>query len=71
MAALQDALNLLARSLLPQLLRLRAELAAARGVLSAQAAIHGGDFATDPRQPAVWADLAHALINAKEFIFVP
>lgn len=47
------------------------ELAAARGFLSAQAAIHGGDFATDPRQPAVWADLAHALINAKEFIFVP
>jgi len=47
------------------------ELAAARGFLSAQSAIHGGDFATDPRQPAVWADLAHALINAKEFIFVP
>ena len=47
------------------------ELAAARGFLSAQSAIHGGDFAIDPRQPAVWADLAHALINAKEFIFVP
>jgi hypothetical protein len=47
------------------------ELAAARGFLSAQSAIHGGDFATDPRQPAVWSDLAHALINAKEFIFVP
>ena len=47
------------------------ELAAARGFLVAQTALHGGDFAIDPRQPAVWADLAHALINAKEFIFVP
>jgi hypothetical protein len=47
------------------------ELAAARGFLSAQTALHGGDFAIDPRQPAAWADLAHAIINAKEFIFVP
>ena len=47
------------------------EVAAARGVLAAQASRHGGDFAADPRQPAAWADLAHALINAKEFIFIP
>ena len=47
------------------------ELAGARGFLVAQTALHGGDFATDPRQAAAWADLAHALINAKEFIFVP
>jgi hypothetical protein len=47
------------------------ELAAARGFLAAQTAIHGGDFATDSRQHAAWADLAHALINAKEFIFIP
>ncbi|MEN9667041.1 MAG: hypothetical protein RLZZ326_3404, partial [Planctomycetota bacterium] len=23
------------------------------------------------RLPAAWADLAHALVNAKEFIFIP
>ena len=28
-------------------------------------------LAADPRHAAAWADLAHALINAKEFIFVP
>ena len=48
-----------------------AELAAARGFLEAQAARHGGDLSADPRQAAAWGDLAHALFNAKEFIFVP
>ncbi|MFM7075924.1 MAG: DUF1549 and DUF1553 domain-containing protein, partial [Planctomycetaceae bacterium] len=48
-----------------------AELAAARGFLEAQAARQGGDLAADPRQAAAWGDLAHALFNAKEFIFVP
>ena len=47
------------------------EVAAARGFVAAQTGLHGGDFATDPRQPAAWADLAHAIINAKEFIFIP
>ena len=47
------------------------ELASARAFLAAQAARHGGDFAADPRQAAAWADLAHALMNTKEFIFVP
>ena len=48
-----------------------AELAAARGFLEAQAARHGGDLSADPSQAAAWGDLAHALFNAKEFIFVP
>ena len=47
------------------------ELAAALEFLAAQATAHGGDFAQDPRQEAAWADLAHTLYNAKEFIFVP
>ena len=47
------------------------ELAAARGFLAAQAARHGGDFAADPRHAGAWADLAHALVTTKEFIFVP
>ena len=47
------------------------EVAAARGFLVAQTALHGGDFAADQRLPAAWADLAHALVNAKEFIFIP
>jgi len=47
------------------------ELAAALEFLAAQATAHGGDFARDPRQEAAWADLAHTLYNAKEFIFVP
>ena len=47
------------------------ELAAAKAFLAAQAARHGGNLAADPRHAAAWADLAHALINAKEFIFVP
>jgi len=47
------------------------ELAAARAFVEAQTAAHGGAFASDQRQEAAWADLAHALFNAKEFIFVP
>jgi hypothetical protein len=47
------------------------ERTAAIGFLAAQARLHGGDFAHQPRQEAAWADLAHALINAKEFVFVP
>lgn len=47
------------------------EQAAAVEFLAAQAARHGGNFATDPRYVAAWADLAHALINTKEFIFLP
>jgi len=47
------------------------ETAAALGFLAAQTARHGADFAADPRQQAAWADLAHALVNTKEFIFVP
>jgi len=47
------------------------EQTAAIGFLAAQARLHGGDFAHQPRQEAAWADLAHALINAKEFVFVP
>ncbi len=48
-----------------------AETAAAVAFLADQTACHDGDFAIDPRQAAAWADLAHALINAKEFSFVP
>jgi cytochrome c553 len=47
------------------------ERAAAVGFLAAQARLHGGDLADQPRHEAAWADLAHALINAKEFVFVP
>jgi hypothetical protein len=47
------------------------EAAAALDFLAAQTASHGGSFATDPRLEAAWADLAHALFNTKEFIFVP
>ena len=47
------------------------EMAAALEFLALQTQAHGGDFAKDPRQEAAWADLAHALFNAKEFIFVP
>jgi len=39
--------------------------------LTAQAAQHGVSFAAAPRHEATWADFAHALINTKEFIFVP
>jgi len=48
-----------------------AEQSAAVEFLAEQTALHGGDFTADPRHEAAWADLAHALINAKEFIFVP
>jgi hypothetical protein len=47
------------------------EQAAAIKFLAEQATRHGGDFATDPQYEPAWADLAHALINTKEFIFVP
>ncbi|HBB75190.1 MAG TPA: hypothetical protein DC048_12175, partial [Planctomycetaceae bacterium] len=47
------------------------ELAAARAFVETQTAAHGGSFASDQRQETAWADLAHALFNAKEFIFVP
>lgn len=47
------------------------EQATALEFLAEQAARHGGDFSTDPRYEPAWADLAHALINTKEFIFVP
>ncbi|MFM7206706.1 MAG: PSD1 and planctomycete cytochrome C domain-containing protein [Planctomycetaceae bacterium] len=48
-----------------------AEAAAATAFLAAQATRHGVDFAATPDHEAAWADLAHALITAKEFIFVP
>jgi hypothetical protein len=48
-----------------------AETATALEFLAVQTQAHGGDFTKDPRQQAAWADLAHALFNAKEFIFVP
>ena len=47
------------------------EQAVAIEFLAAQAERHGADFATDPTNAAAWADLAHALFNTKEFIFVP
>jgi hypothetical protein len=47
------------------------EQATAFEFLAEQAARHGGDFSTDPRHEPAWADLAHALINTKEFIFAP
>ena len=47
------------------------EQAVAIEFLAAQAERHGADFATDPENEATWADLAHALFNTKEFIFVP
>ena len=48
-----------------------AERAAAVEFLAAQAAEHGVSFAGQPRHESTWADLAHALITTKEFIFVP
>jgi len=48
-----------------------AEQAAAVGFLEAQARLHGANLAEQPRHEAAWTDLAHALVNAKEFIFVP
>ena len=47
------------------------ELAVALEFLAAQAERHGADFGFDPTNEAAWADLAHALFNTKEFIFVP
>jgi hypothetical protein len=47
------------------------EQAVAIEFLGAQTERHGTDFATDPRNAAAWTDLAHALFNTKEFIFVP
>jgi len=47
------------------------EQTAAIEFLATQAGQHGVTFAADPRHEATWADLAHALINTKEFIFVP
>ena len=47
------------------------EQLAAIDFLAQQAQRHGVDFSSNPRCEAVWADLAHALFNSKEFIFVP
>jgi len=47
------------------------ERAAAIEFLAAQATRHGVTFVDQPRHEATWADFAHALINTKEFIFVP
>jgi len=47
------------------------ERAAAREFLGVQAGRHGVSFDAEPRHEATWTDLAHALINTKEFIFVP
>ena len=47
------------------------ERAAAAAFLETQTALHGGSFADNPLQEAAWADLAHALFNAKEFLFLP
>ena len=48
-----------------------AELSSVTGFLAAHAAAHGGDFTRDPRDEAAWTDLAHALVNVKEFVFIP
>lgn len=48
-----------------------AEREAVLGFIAAQTALHGGEAAADPAQPAAWADFAHALFTAQEFIFVP
>jgi hypothetical protein len=47
------------------------ERAAAVDFLAAQAATHGVRWAGNERHEATWADLAHALFNTKEFIFIP
>jgi hypothetical protein len=47
------------------------EQATAVEFLAQQAVRHGGDFTVDPRHEPAWADLTHALITTKEFIFVP
>ncbi|MFO0823678.1 MAG: DUF1553 domain-containing protein [Gemmataceae bacterium] len=43
----------------------KAELAAATGFVTEQAKEYG-----KPDDPKAWTDLAHVLVNAKEFIFV-
>ena len=47
------------------------ELRTAVEFLALQAGQHGVAFAAAPRHEAAWTDFAHALFNAKEFIFVP
>jgi hypothetical protein len=47
------------------------ELQGALAFLTTQASRHGVSFAEQQRNESVWADFAHALFNAKEFIFVP
>ena len=47
------------------------ERTAALEFLAVQAGQHGVTLANEPRHEATWTDLAHALINTKEFIFVP
>ena len=47
------------------------ELAKAGLFLESQAARYSTSLPESPRHPATWADFANALINAKEFIFVP
>ncbi len=47
------------------------EIDVAAAFLAAQAALHGADFVADPRHEGAWADLAHALFNAKEFVYLP
>ncbi len=47
------------------------EVAAAEAFLAAQANLHGIDPAAEPRHEGTWTDLAHALFNAKEFVFLP
>ncbi|NCA11731.1 formate--tetrahydrofolate ligase, partial [bacterium] len=47
------------------------ERTAALEFLAAQAVRHGVSFLDQPTHEATWADFAHALINTKEFIFVP
>jgi hypothetical protein len=47
------------------------ERVAAFEFLAAQASQHGVSFTAAPRHEAAWTDLSHALINTKEFIFVP
>ena len=47
------------------------ELAKTIRFLELQAQRHGTSLAESPHHLATWTDLAHALINAKEFFFVP
>jgi len=47
------------------------EVADAVAFLAARAERDGVRFADVPRHEAAWAEFAHALMNAKEFIFVP